>query len=60
MTEEQTLAFLKFKNKLINACAADAKLEYLDKGERAAREAWDEASKAEREFRRLLEETPNG
>ena len=49
-------AFFKFKNALQHACNADARLEYLDQGEKAARIAWTKAEEAEREFRALLEQ----
>lgn len=47
--------FFKYKAALTNACYADAKFEYLDQGEKAARSAWAKADEIEKEFRALLE-----
>lgn len=47
--------FLKFKNRLISACQADARWEYTDNGEILARKALASADEAEREFRSALE-----
>jgi hypothetical protein len=47
-------AFLKFRAAFQSACVADAKLEYLDKGDKAAREAWARADQAEKELRLLI------
>ena len=47
-------AFLKFRAAFQSACVADAKLEYLDKGEKLAREAWARADQAEKELRVLI------
>lgn len=54
-TTEVGSAFLKFKNRLSDACRADARLEFLDQGDIAARKAWSSADLAEREFRTILE-----
>ena len=47
-------AFVRFRNGLIAACQAEARLEYLDKGYISARKAWDTADQLEKEFKVLL------
>lgn len=51
-------AFFKFRRAFQYACSCDARLEYQDQGEKAARIAWEKADIAEKEFRAVLETMP--
>jgi hypothetical protein len=48
-------AFYKYKDALIAACKADARLEYTDKGDKSAREKWATLDATEKEFKILLD-----
>lgn len=55
MTQEQQSAFTIFKNALIKACQADAKLEYVDeKYYKAAKDAWIASDLAEAKFKAMM------
>lgn len=46
--------FVRYTNALIGACQADARVEYLGRGEKSAREAWARSDKIRDEFKTAL------